>query len=289
MINNPVSLDDITHWSPPGTCGRLRMLRLDKIHPIISGNKWFKLRPNLDAARDAGLDKLLSFGGGYSNHLVALAFAAKEQGFSSVGIVRGQYDVLTPSLQSCIDFGMTLRFVSGAEYSILKDGEPPQLARQYPGHWIIPEGGANLNGVLGASAIVRFIPIETTDVIVSVGTGTTLAGLDSGLSSTIAIHGYCAAKDMQQAIDLIDRSGSRSRTILHEVQDPRFGRWKPELLSFMRDFLNRTGIRLDVVYTGKMMQQLQAHLQNGAFTGRDITCIHTGGLQGNPDGLFPGN
>jgi 1-aminocyclopropane-1-carboxylate deaminase len=286
MTADPPALDNITHWTPAGSCESLCLLRLDQLHPVVSGNKWFKLRPNLEAARDAGFKKLLSFGGGYSNHLVALAFAAREAGFGALGLVRGRYSILTPSLEACRIFGMELEFLHSAAFSESKDGASAALARRYPEYFIIPEGGANAPGVSGASRIARHIPKETTNVCVAVGTGTTLAGLELALPDAVTLHGYCAAKECDAARSILGRGRFPHRIRFEQVTDPRFGRWKPELVRFMQDFFTSTGIRLDVVYTGKMMQAVAAQLQLGVFVGKHIVCIHTGGLQGNPAGIF---
>ena len=50
--------------------------RDDLIHPIISGNKWRKLKYVLQQARTENKNHLVTFGGAYSNHLLAVAAAA---------------------------------------------------------------------------------------------------------------------------------------------------------------------------------------------------------------------
>src|ERR1700761_8571613 len=103
------------------------MLRLDLVHPVVSGNKWFKLRLNMKHAVDGGFKTIVTFGGGYSNHLIATAYAAKKIGLQSVGIVRGKYDALTPTLQSCLDNDMELVYVSHEDY---KSKDQPQWAKE---------------------------------------------------------------------------------------------------------------------------------------------------------------
>lgn len=285
-ITEPVPIDDITHWAPPDSCRSLHMLRLDRIHPLVSGNKWFKLRPNIAAAKAAGYRRILSFGGSYSNHLVALAAAAKDAGLDALGIVPGNYPVLTRSLETCIDLGMRLRFVSRGDFQKLKGGTAQELQDDYPDALIVPEGGSNSAGINGAAAIAALIPEGTTDVAVSVGTGGTLAGIESALHPEIRLRGICTAADCTGAASLLITARCPERVSLSPAQDPRFGRWKPGQVAFMQDFRWRTGIELDVVYTAKLMQLIQAELAGGVYREKQLVCIHTGGLQGNPPNLF---
>ncbi len=280
------ALDDIMHWAPAGSCNRLQMLRLDKLHPIVSGNKWFKLKYNAEIALREGKTCLLTFGGGYSNHLIATAFAAKEWGLLSIGIVRGNYygQQFTPTLQACEDYGMKLIMNSKAEYAALSISD---LAVRYPEAHIIPEGGANDAGIRGAAEIASLLPAGVTDVCVAVGTGTTLSGLATGIGkrSDLAqcmFHGFYVAKDFERTQSIVQPG-----VHIHSVQDPRFGKWKTGAADFIRTFFDATGIPLDVVYTSKMMMKVESLLAQGFFSpSANVVCIHTGGLQGNPAGLF---
>lgn len=285
----PTQLENITYWAPEKSCASLQILRLDQLHPVVSGNKWFKLRYQLEAATAAGRKTLLSFGGGFSNHLIALAFAGRENGFSTVGIVRGNYpdSELTPTLKSCREFGMELQFLDKSVYDALSHSESTELQARFPDAFIIPEGGANLLGQRGAAAIAKMIPAGTTDVCVSVGTGTTLAGLFLGLKPSVRLHGYCAAANCDAAKATINSRFLANNLRIYADPETRFGKWSTEQLEFMKQFFKTTGIPLDVVYTGKMMMLLEQQLKAGKFPpDASIVCIHTGGLQGNPEGLF---
>lgn len=289
IILEPPRLDDISFWAANNSRKSLRMLRLDLIHPVVSGNKLFKLKYNIEAAKAAGKSTLLSFGGGHSNHLVALAAAAEMNGMKSIGLVRGHYaeSEMTKTLQSCLSYGMQLQFLTKAEYAAEAYKPTDLLAQKFPEAYLIPEGGVNENGLRGAAEIASYIPHETTHVCVAVGTGTTLAGLQQALPKEVTLLGFCAAKQCDLAKSLTENiSGKRSPEIL-PMLDPRFGKWQPELLEFMHDFKEKTSIETDVVYTGKMMQKMKAMLMAGYFpASANILCIHTGGLQGNPDGLL---
>ena len=286
-IPEQISLDDITAWAPPGSCKSLSILRLDLIHPVVSGNKWFKLKYQLAEALRQGKKTIVTFGGGYSNHLIATAYAAKEHGLRAIGIVRGHYSQPTPTLLHCTDLRMELRFVSRRQYDQSSTAGLYELSPEFPDAFIIPEGGANDLGIRGAAEIAQFLPADANYVCVAVGSGTTLAGLQSAIPDSLQLHGFCAARNCEQAFSLINRNAFLRTPVMHQMIDPRFGKWTDKQLSFMRDFLAQTGIPLDVVYTGKMMMRLAEMLACAYFPpDANIVCIHTGGLQGNPAGCF---
>jgi len=273
----------------PGFCnGRVDMLRLDLIHPVISGNKWFKLKHNLAQALSQGCRGVLSFGGAYSNHLIAMAAAAHAAGLHSVGIVRGMEPArLTPTLEACRNLGMTLIPVSREEYDS-KDKTSPLPARTeaYPGYFIIPEGGANEAGRAGAAAIAGLIPLGYDTIVLSVGTGTTFAGIRGVLPLQQYMLGFAPMKGGRYLRDEI-RSflpciPEESWNLYDEFHFGGFGRWTPGLAAFMNRCYAQWGIALDMVYTAKMMYGLeQLHQRQQLPAQSRILCIHTGGLQGN--------
>lgn len=289
MINEALAtLDNITDWAPLNACARLQMLRLYKLHPVVSGNKWYKLKYNAAAAVAAGKDTLLTFGGGYSNHLVATAFVAKEAGLKSIGLVRGHYtgNNFTDTLRSCASYGMQLIMLNKTEYAALSRQE---LSDRFPHAHIIPEGGANEAGIRGAAEIAALIPSDTTDVCVAIGTGTTLNGLYAALPSSLRLHGFYVARDFERTAGLLPQgiNQQRPQVIYHTVADSRFGKWSAAAVDFIRLFERQTGIPLDVVYTSKMMMKVACLLEESYFNSEsNIVCIHTGGLQGNPPDLF---
>jgi 1-aminocyclopropane-1-carboxylate deaminase len=289
MINEALAtLDDITHWAPAGSCTSLHMLRLDRLHAVVSGNKWYKLKYNAAEAKARGKDSLLTFGGGYSNHLIATAYAAQEWGLKSIGIVRGHYsgEHFTQTLRDCEAYGMQLIMESKQEYVAYKSSD--KLLNHFPYAYTIPEGGANEAGIQGAAEIASLIPGKATDVCLAVGTGTTLKGLYTALPPHTRLHGFYVAKDFERTQSLINRAAEHPDAIFHQVHDTRFGKWTDEAVRFIRYFHESTGILLDVVYTSKMMMKVQRLLQDGSFAASSrLVCIHTGGLQGNPAGLFP--
>jgi 1-aminocyclopropane-1-carboxylate deaminase len=290
MINEAlITLDDITRWAPRQSCASIHVLRLDKLHPVVSGNKWYKLKYNAFAAREQGKSTLLTFGGGYSNHLIATAYAAREWGLNSIGLIRGHYDGenFTSTLRTCEACNMQLISLNKSEYDLAKSGKA--LEAEFPDAYIIPEGGANNAGIRGAAEIAALIPERTTDVCVSIGTGTTLRGLYNALPPGVRLHGFYVAKDFERAVpSLLTPSASGGpQLFIHAVKDQRFGKWSDEAVQFIRTFYGQTSVPLDVVYTSKMMMKVADLLQEAYFGSQSkIVCIHTGGLQGNPAGLF---
>jgi 1-aminocyclopropane-1-carboxylate deaminase len=265
----------------------LDMLRLDRLHPVISGNKWYKLRLNLAYAADHGFRTIVTFGGAYSNHLIATACAAQQFGLKSVGIVRGQHATLSTTLLQCQENGMELIFVTHEDYS---QRHQPEWAQSLVAHFdeilIIPEGGANERGRLGAGLITRFINNTYSHVILSVGTGTTLAGLREKLNPEQYVIGFVPMKQSQEQHQYISDHLSPGKentwTLVNDTHFGGFGKTNDELVRFMNDFYADNKIPLDIVYTSKMMYQLQQMLSDNYFNSCDrILCIHTGGLQGN--------
>jgi 1-aminocyclopropane-1-carboxylate deaminase len=265
----------------------LDMLRLDLLHPVISGNKWFKLRLNLKYAMESGFKAVITSGGGWSNHLAATAFAAKIFGIKAFGVVRGKYDKLTPTLEACKANGMELIFVSQEDY---KNNHEPGWARKLVAHFdevfIIPEGGANEWGRKGAGLISRFINDSYTHIAVAVGSGTTLVGLRNQLNERQQILGFVPMKQgtylKENITDHLLPEKNRNWQLFDKWHFGGFGKWNKELLAFMNEFYQQNNIPLDIVYTSKMMFGIREMLMNGDFSSHErILCIHSGGLQGN--------
>lgn len=265
------------------------MLRLDKIHPIVSGNKWYKLKQNIRYALDNGYKTILTFGGAYSNHLIATAAVGYQFGIQSIGIVRGTYAeaTKTPTLMDCIAYGMQLAFVPREEYARKSEAEYLEsLSNKFDNPFIIPEGGANEWGREGSKEIAGYIRDEYTHVCVSVGTGTTLAGIRAALPEHQVILGYAPMKQgvyLKADIDkYIEHDKRDAFSLFADWHCGGFGKWNEELISFMNLFYEANTISLDIVYTAKMMLGIQDQLKSGYFPeGSKVLCIHTGGLQGN--------
>lgn len=269
------------------------LLRLDRSGGLAPGNKSFKLQQNLAQARRLGIQRLVSFGGAWSNHLHALAAVGRDAGFATVGIVRGEASAQnSPTLADARAWGMHLVNVSRTEYRRRNDDDYLEQVRQrFAPCLVIPEGGANPAGARGAMAIAQLIKQAAPDarrIVLSVGTGTTLAGVVAGLDPGYEVVGIAALKgatDLEQRVEqlLTGIAGSAVARwqILHDYHCGGFARVSPPLREFITDFEQAHGVPLDPVYTGKMLfaiQQLRQCRQWHADT--PVLAIHSGGLQG---------
>jgi 1-aminocyclopropane-1-carboxylate deaminase len=262
------------------------MLRLDLVHPLVSGNKWYKLKHNIEGAVNAGKKSILSFGGAYSNHLVAVAAAAHAHGLASIGIVRGEEQVQNSVLDQCKAYGMALHFISRQQYAAKMDPVFTAILEQrFPEAYLVPEGGANAAGERGAAEIAGYIDRQFTHVAVSVGTGTTFIGLRRMLSPDQLLLGFVPMKGGAYLAETISRKtgGNQGNWQLYDrFHFGGFGRSNEDLQTFMHKFRERYGFELDRVYTAKMMMGIgQLIRERGIPEGARVLCIHTGGLTGN--------
>jgi len=270
----------------------LDCLRLDKIHPFVSGNKWYKLKHHLLAAQSAGSSGLLSFGGAHSNHLHALAFAGHSLGIRTIGVVRGERPSnLTPTLQDCVAWGMELHWLSRQEYrAIASEKAENSFSKKFPGTWLIPEGGAGEQGVLGIESLFNSLShagkIDYDVVACAVGSGATFAGIVQAKLGRAQCLGFSALKG---ANDLEHRVESQLRPsahvnpwrICHDYHFGGFAKISPRLTDFVSDVFEQQGLLLDPIYTGKMLFGLAEYLHQGRIQpGAKILVVHTGGLQG---------
>lgn len=267
---------------------RLGILRLDSIHPDISGNKWFKLKENIRLALENGYDTLLTFGGAYSNHLAATAAAAAGAGLKAIALVRGWHGSvsLSPTLDFCVQQGMQLHFVSREEYNLKYDpAYLEKLGATFGQPYIIPEGGNNEAGRKGCEQIAAHIPPDAGHVALAIGTGTTFCGIRNGLDPATALHGVPVMKNggyLAAEIREHLEQPAGSWRLYTEYHFGGFARHTPQLVDFMNGFYRRHAIRLDFVYTAKQVFAVSDMIRKGSFEDNaHIICVHTGGLQGN--------
>ncbi len=261
--------------------------RDDLLHPIISGNKWRKLKYNLNHALSLSADTLISMGGPYSNHLHALAYMGKFLGLNTIGFIRGERPSrLTPTLQDMANWGMELRFVPRSDYRQFRSYKgwqdlPGIKLNQY---WL-PEGGATPLALKGIMELVDEIDIPFDNLCVACGTGATLAGLINAVAGQQSVLGFAAlnnAKFLEKEVQTLLLDVFHHWEILLDYHCGGFGKLNPELVSFISDFEQKTSIPLEPVYTGKMLYALYDLIAKGHFEpGQRIIALHTGGLQGN--------
>jgi 1-aminocyclopropane-1-carboxylate deaminase len=260
--------------------------RDDLIHPDISGNKWRKLSGHLQAYKAGNYRRLLSFGGAYSNHITATAAACFHLGIPSIGMIRGELDTSNSALKVAMDFGMDLYPVSRQQYKE-KDAEyflKSLLDRFGVDTYIVPEGGAGFDGVLGCRSIIEEIAQPFDYIVTACGTGTTLAGLSIAIPDAACAIGISVLKGKDSLSDNIQSlSGRNNFKLLTGYHFGGYARTTPDLLALLRSFQKASGIPLDYVYTGKMIAAVDHLLQIEFFPAKSkIILLHTGGVANAP-------
>jgi 1-aminocyclopropane-1-carboxylate deaminase len=272
------------------------MLRLDTIHPIVSGNKIFKLYYFLEEAKNSIHKKIITFGGAYSNHLAATAYACKEAGLKCIGFVRGERPKeLSHTLLFCLQNEMQLEFISRESYKkINKENFLQSLKNTCGDHILIPEGGFSQKGANGAKLICNYFNLKNfSHVCCAIGTATTFAGLINGNNNETEIIGFSVLKnlnDIEERLIFLGVEPSKKYSVIHDYHFGGYAKKNTDLISFINSFYEDNKIPLDFVYTGKMIFGMYDLIEKKYFPeGSNILCIHTGGLQGNkslPEGML---
>lgn len=270
------------------------VLRLDLVHPVVSGNKWFKLKYHLQQSIKENSKGIISFGGAYSNHLVAAAYAAQQAGLAAIGIIRGEAPAQpSPALQDMKECGMQLRFVSRSAFA----NEQQLIAllnEELPGYFIIPHGGQSDYGVQGALEILQLTVLDVyTHIACAAGTGTMMAGLVQGSLPHQQVIGISSLKtedaDNNSIAAFIESSSSKKNwKLFANYHFGGYARHTPALLQFMNEWYGQTGIASDFVYTAKLFFAISDLVEKKYFPPASrLLLIHSGGLQGNRS-LAPG-
>lgn len=261
-------------------------MRLDLIHPVTGGNKWFKLQKNLALFHSGNYSSMLSFGGAFSNHIAALADAGQQAGIPVIGIIRGEESAaVNPTLSRARKAGMKLVFVSRESYR----------GYRYPSNWhalyeqfgnvlIVPEGGSNAAGVEGCKSIARLIPERFTDILLPVGTGATLTGLALALQGRSRVKGIkvLEAKQEQFVFNYPGISELPSGTVLLDNRFLMGSYSKPDedVNRFVNQWNKSSSILIEPLYTGRMFYSLTTLFDEGYFSqDAQVLVIHTGGRQ----------
>lgn len=272
---------------------RLFIKRDDKLHPHISGNKWRKMKYNIQELQKQKKTTLLTFGGAYSNHIAAVAAAGKEYNFKTIGIIRGEkIEPLNPTLQYATSCGMHLKYISRTDYrnknnpDFLKD-----LENEFGDFYALPEGGANCFALEGCREIIEEIDeeINADFYTTACGTGGTISGMITGLK-TGKVLGFSALKGdfLQKEVENLlykcippKKSINNNWEINTTYHFGGYAKFKPKLITFMNDFKQKHGILLDPIYTAKMFYGIFHLIDQDYFPARStIVAVHTGGLQG---------
>ncbi len=262
------------------------ILRLDIMHPVVSGNKFFKLMFYIDAARADGASTVASFGGPYSNHIVALAYAAKEAGLNSIGYIRSNdNEPLTESLAEAKVYGMELIFLGRSEFQTKKEAI---LIDHFntPSTYFIDEGGYGPIGAKGAATILTDHATEHYDyIIAAVGTGTMLAGCIHAALPHQKVIGIPVLKNegtINGEINALLIDSNKPYTLLHQFHQGGYAKTNPTMIEFMNALWQKEKIPTDIVYTSKLIFAVDQLIKENYFeNGKSILVIHSGGLQGN--------
>ena len=259
-------------------------------HPYINGNKFYKLKYNIEEFFRTGAKTILTFGGAYSNHIAATAAICHELNIKSIGIIRGQELNIesNKTLQMAANHGMQLIFVNRAEYFRRNDvSYNNELKNRFDNIYIIPEGGANVMGAKGSGELVTMLAQKFDTYIIPVGTGTTLAGIANELvaeQKTLGIMVHNGQKGVEDFLKQLQLQMIKNWDVKIQFSNDYtfggYGKTNAELEKFCHEFYLKYAIQIEPVYTGKMMFAIFDLVTKGFFEhGQRIVCYHTGGLQ----------
>lgn len=260
--------------------------REDLIHPFVSGNKFRKLKYNLLQAKAESQTTLLTFGGAYSNHIAAVAYAGKENGFQTIGIIRGDEladkIVSNSTLKFAQECGMQFEFVSREAYRLKTEATfLEQLEEQYGSFYLVPEGGTNAFAIKGCEEILTNEDTVFDYIGCAIGTGGTISGIINSALSHQKVLGFPALKGEFLQDEIRNFVHNDNWELITDYHFGGYAKVNDELIAFINWFLEQTQIPLDPVYTGKMVFGIFDLITKNYFPENSkILLIHTGGLQG---------
>ena len=260
--------------------------REDLLHPLISGNKFRKLKYNLIEAKRIGADTLVTYGGAFSNHILAVAAAGKENGFNTIGVIRGEELVdkvsENPTLQFAKSLGMKFVFVSREMYrNKCDDSFLDQFNLETENQYVIPEGGTNDFAIKGCEEIITEELNDFTHVCCSVGTGGTISGIINSSFVSQKILGFSSLKGDFLSEQISNFVNKNNWSLNADYHFGGYGKVNDELIAFINEFYKKTNVPLDPIYTGKMVYGVYDLIKMDYFSNNSkILMIHTGGLQG---------
>ena len=270
---------------------KLFVKREDQNHPTVSGNKWWKLKYNLEEALNKNHDTVLTFGGAYSNHIFSTAAAAKELNLKSIGVIRGEETLpLNKTLSFAKAQDMQLHYISREAYREKNTSEFLQdLHKRFGEFYLIPEGGTNQLAVKGCAefASVHLSKIEFDYLCLPVGTGGTMAGIICGLPTDKNVIGISVLKDgsfLKNEFETLAKTYSgksfNNWSILTEYHHGGYAKTSKELLEFIDRMKKDHDLSLDHVYTGKLFWAVMKEIEKGNLRKNStVLALHTGGLQ----------
>ena len=269
---------------------RLLIKREDLNHPEVSGNKWWKLKYNLEEAFKSQHKTILTFGGAYSNHIYATAAAASLLRLKSIGVIRGESTVMrSPTLQFATARGMTVHYITREQYR-LKDSLAfiKDLHNMFGDFYLIPEGGTNEQALRGCQEFgVLLDDIPADYVCLPVGTGGTFGGLLRTIDPSKTVLGFSVLKNgefLREKIEHFSQTSVGSWKLITDYSYGGYAKRDERVRSFIISFREQVGVPLDFIYTGKMMCAIFDLIDKGFFAkGSTILAVHTGGIQGHSE------
>lgn len=265
---------------------KLFIRREDLIHPFISGNKYRKLKYNLQQAKAENQTTLLTFGGAFSNHIAATAYAGKEHGFETIGIIRGQELASkideNPTLKFAQDCGMKFVFVTRENYRVKEsDDFITELRKNLGSFYLVPEGGTNEFAIKGCEEILSKDDDVYDFICCAIGTGGTISGLINSAKPHQKVLGFPSLKGDFLKEDIRKFAKNNNWDLISKYHFGGYGKVSDELIEFINDFYKENKIPLDPIYTGKMVFGVIDLIHNNFFPENSkILLIHTGGIQG---------
>ena len=263
--------------------------RLDLLHPFVSGNKFFKLKHNLQRTIAENKQGIVTMGGAYSNHLAATAWACYEKKLTSVGMIRGEIpNPMNNTLLYCQQHGMKLIAVDRSHYH-RNSAVVQEIIATHDPYFFVPEGGDNEEGLKGCTEILSSLKDADsfTHIVCCMGTGTTFQGICKAAASHQTVIGIPVLKIKEEDQTLfqqqqISNAAAAKQVILFNYAGAGYAKTSAQQLDFMNLFYEKTTIPTDIVYTGKLMQAVLQLAEQNYFTVTDkVVVLHTGGLQGN--------
>jgi len=293
IISSDIQLLDMGCLSGKET--KVSIKREDLIHPEISGNKWRKLKYNLQKVKDQHYDCILTFGGAFSNHIAATAAAGNAHDVKTIGLIRGEERLpLNPTLSQAKELGMEIHYLSREQYNLKEDWDfIGELRTRFGRFVLVPEGGSNYLGINGCMEIMDSEAKKYDVICVPVGTAGTISGMALTLEEHQLLIGFSALKGLdhfeqirknltQFISDEKELNEILSRIqIIDETEFGGYAKIDAKLMTYIAKFQEEHSILLDPVYTGKMMYRLENMLKESEdYNGKNILAIHTGGIQG---------
>ena len=265
---------------------KLFIRREDLIHPYVSGNKLRKLKYNLQQAKKENQTTLLTFGGAFSNHIAATAYSGKENGFKTVGIIRGEELASkineNPTLKFAQKCGMKFVFISREQYKLKTSKDfISELKKKLGSFYLIPEGGTNKFAIKGCEEILLEEDKKYDFICCSIGTGGTISGLINSSFGNQKILGFPSLKGDFLYEDIRKFAKKSNWDLITNYHFGGYGKVYGELIEFINGFYKKNGVPLDPIYTGKMVFGVIDLIKKNYFPENSkILLIHTGGIQG---------